>query len=127
MNWTNACCKSSGLQGLMRKKSARLLASTPSSSRAANWASVFFRGASTRRSAIRSTCRRCGWVKDSDSKLTKLTTSTDRRTILTIGPPCRKQANLVKSTCLFYAGGPFSAAPLARVQEHVHLESEHIL
>src|SRR4051794_20655007 len=69
----------------MRRKSARLLGSTPSRSRAASWARVLRRGATTRRSTSRSTCRTWGAVKGRLSRPTKVTTAAERRTMAFIG------------------------------------------
>src|SRR3954469_11748197 len=121
MSSTRGRRTSSGSQGLMRKKSARLLGSTPGSSRAASWARVLRRGATTRRSAKRATCWSWGALKVRPKRPTKVTTAAERRTMAFMGPP--GQQNSKFSHCRFTPEAPPCPSLLARVQDVVKLRS----
>src|SRR3954471_10282177 len=125
MSSTRGRRTSSGSQGLMRKKSARLLGSTPGSSRAASWARVLRRGATTRRSAKRSTCWSWGALKVRPRRPTKVTTAAERRTMAFMGPP--GQQNSKFSHCRFTPEAPPCPSLLARVQTDLTLSAQEIL
>src|ERR1700722_15537707 len=117
MNRAKGKRRSSASQGLMRKKSARLLVSTPSISRRAICASVFRRGATTSRSANRSTCRICGALRVSVNKLTKVTTAVERRTMAFMGDTGVRQPLVSANPACFIPAIPLVHPSFARLQE----------